>query len=279
MISRTVLITGCSSGFGMLIAATLCKDYKVYATMRDVKKAGPLKELAGDLAHRLTILPLDVNKPETIDAVVQTISQKDGRLHTLINNAGYGLGGFFEDLTDEEIRAQFETNFFGLQAVTRAALPLIRKSEGDRKVINISSIAGLTGTPCLSAYNASKWAVEGFSEALYYELKLFGIETVLVEPGRFKTKIFTDNIRLAKKMTDPRSPYHLYSTKLLKYLDKAVDTMQSNPEDLAALVKKILETPRPKFRYLIGWDARIRLVLKRLLPFSLYSWLILRRLR
>ncbi len=279
MISRVILITGCSSGFGMLIAARLCKDYTVYATMRNVQKATDLLELAGEYKDRLVVLPLDVTKRDSIVRVIQTIEQSEGQLHMLINNAGFGLGGFFEDLSESEIRDQFETNFFGLQAVTREALPLIRESSGDRKVINISSIAGLTGTPCLSAYNASKWAVEGFSESLYYELKLFGINTVLLEPGRFKTKIFTDNMRLAKKMKESKSPYYRYSMKLLDYLDKSVDSLQSDPKKVADLVCKIITLDTPKFRYLVGIDAKVRLFLKRLLPFSWYAGLILRRLR
>jgi NAD(P)-dependent dehydrogenase (short-subunit alcohol dehydrogenase family) len=277
MNEQVVLITGTSSGFGLLMAASLCKQHKVYATMRDVRKAQALKDAAGVHAGRLQVLPLDVTDSKSIIDVIDMIREKEGQLHCVINNAGYGIGGFFEDLTEKEIRDQFETNFFGLQKVTREALPLMRTSRGPRKVINISSIAGHTGTPCLSAYNASKWAVEGFSEALFFELKPFDIDVVLVEPGAFKTKIFTDNVRLAQFMKHKQSPYYEYSQKLLGYLEKMQGSLKADPKVVSKLVEKIVNHPTPKFRYLVGVDAKIRLFLKRLLPFSWYSGIILKK--
>lgn len=275
MNEQVILITGTSSGFGLLMAASLCKQHKVYATMRDVTKAKDLKEAAGVHSGRLHVLPLDVTDSKSILDVVETIKEKEGHLNCVINNAGYGLGGFFEDLTETEIRDQFETNFFGLQKVTREALPLLRTSRGPRKVINISSIAGHTGTPCLSAYNASKWAVEGFSEALYFELQPFGVDVVLVEPGAFKTKIFTDNVRLAQFMNHKQSPYYEYSQQLLGYLGRLQETLTTNPETVSKLVEKIINTNSPKFRYLVGRDAKLRLFLKRVLPFNWYAKLVL----
>lgn len=277
MNEQVVLITGTSSGFGLLMAAKLCKRHKVYATMRDVTKAKALKEAAGVHAGRLCVLPLDVTQSKSIIDVIDTIKEKEGHLNCIINNAGYGIGGFFEDLTEKEIRDQFETNFFGLQKVTREALPLIRESRGPRKVINISSIAGHTGTPCLSAYNASKWAVEGFSEALYFELQPFGVDVVLVEPGAFKTKIFSDNVKLAQFMKHKQSPYFNYSQQLLKRLKKVQETLSTDPKIVANLVVDIVNSSHPRFRYLVGRDAKLRLFLKRLLPFSWYSKIVLKK--
>ena len=277
MNEQVILITGTSSGFGLLMAASLCKQHKVYATMRDVTKAKALKEAAGVHSGRLHVLPLDVTDTKSIIDVIETIKENEGHLNCVINNAGYGIGGFFEDLTETEIRDQFETNFFGLQKVTREALPLIRESRGLRKVINISSIAGHTGTPCLSAYNASKWAVEGFSEALYFELQAFGVDVVLVEPGAFKTKIFTDNVKLAQFMKHKQSPYYQYSQHLLTYLKKVQETLTTYPEVVSNLVVSIVNMTKPKFRYLVGRDAKLRLFLKRLLPFSWYSKIVLKK--
>ena len=142
-----------------------------------LSKKQPLED---ELAKRKTqafIRELDVTKPSTIKNVVEEIQKTHFHIDVLINNAGYGIAGFFEDLSEEEIRAQMEVNFFGVQNVCREVIPLMRKrSQG--KIINISSIAGQVATPCLGAYNTSKWALEAFSESLYYELGLFGISVV-----------------------------------------------------------------------------------------------------
>jgi NAD(P)-dependent dehydrogenase (short-subunit alcohol dehydrogenase family) len=180
---RVILITGCSSGFGLLTAARLAaKGHFVWASMRDLSRK---KLLEDELAKRQTqafIRELDVTKPSTIKKVIEEIQKTHFHIDVLVNNAGYGLAGFFEDLSEEEIRAQMEVNFFGVQSVCREVIPLMRRrSQG--KIINISSIAGRVASPCLGAYNTSKWALEAFSESLYYELGLFGISVSLVEPG------------------------------------------------------------------------------------------------
>src|SRR5271163_4899610 len=154
---KVILITGCSSGFGLLTAVRLAaQGHFVWATMRDLSKKNFLEEELARRNAQATIRELDVTKPATIKNVVEEIQKTHSHIDVLINNAGYGIAGFFEDLGEEEIRSQMETNFFGVQKVCREVIPLMRqRSQG--KIINISSIAGQVATPCLGAYNASKW--------------------------------------------------------------------------------------------------------------------------
>jgi len=165
---KVILITGCSSGFGLLAAARLAgHGHLVWATMRDLAKKGPLEQELFKHNAQAFIRELDVTRPPTIKNVVEEILGAHSHIDVLINNAGYGIGGFFEDLSEEDIRSQMEVNFFGAQNACRAVIPLMRKrTQG--KIINISSIAGQVGTPCLGAYNSSKWALEAFSERLSY---------------------------------------------------------------------------------------------------------------
>jgi NAD(P)-dependent dehydrogenase (short-subunit alcohol dehydrogenase family) len=268
------LITGCSSGFGVLFAKRLSKTHRVYATMRNLDKKNDLESrLSQEELASITILQCDVTNNDSIKNVIKEIESKDNRLDALINNAGFGLGGFFEDLTEQEIRAQFETNFFGLQAVTREALPLLRHTP-QSKIINLSSIAGLVGTPGLSAYNASKWAVEGFSESLFFELYPFDVRVVLIEPGPYNTKVLKENAKLTAKMNDKESPYYEKSQKMIGKLEKLVKHLLEDPDVVASLVEKVVNQKNPKFRHVVGKTAVIRYILKRFTPFRLYAWLI-----
>jgi NAD(P)-dependent dehydrogenase (short-subunit alcohol dehydrogenase family) len=280
-----ILITGCSSGFGMLAAARLAAgNHQVYATMRDLNKKIALLEEADRRGSELSVLQLDVTDKASIRSAIQHIEKNVGRLDILINNAGYGIGGFFEDLTEEEIRSQFETNFFGVQNVTRAALPLLRKtaSQPERaglvKIINVSSIQGRSALPGMSAYAASKFSLEGFSESLALELAPLGIHVSLVEPGGFRTKIFTDNVRMAAGSTDPDSAYFVYSQHIKRRADQVIvsSVTTGDPEKVAQLIEKIIDRPRPRLRYLIGNFARLRLLMIRVLPWRWYSTIVRR---
>ncbi|MCR4336615.1 MAG: SDR family NAD(P)-dependent oxidoreductase, partial [Candidatus Omnitrophica bacterium] len=169
--------------------------------------------------------------------------------------------------------AQFDTNFFGVQNVTRAVIPLMRQQHRGR-IINISSIAGRSASPAFSAYNASKWALEGFSEGLRYELKPFGIDVLLVEPGTYKTKIFHENVKYAKNFDEPSSPYYKMSQHLKKRVLSYVQRCPKNPEEVAALVEKLIEAKNPKFRNIPDFPSRVLCTFRRLLPFRAYSFLI-----
>lgn len=280
-----ILITGCSSGFGMLATARLAASgHTVFATMRNLEKKTALLDEAARRGTQLHVLQLDVTDNASIESALHHVESEAGRLDILINNAGYGIGGFFEDLADEEIRAQFDTNFFGVQNVTRIALPLLRKTAllyekpGPVKIINISSIQGRSALPGMSAYAASKFALEGFSESLALELLPFGIHVVLVEPGAFRTSIFSGNVRLAEGSADPGSAYFQYSRYIKQRADQVVGSSitTGDPEVVAQLIEKIVNNPRPRLRYLIGMFARFRLLLERVLPWHWYSAVVRR---
>lgn len=280
-----VLITGCSSGFGMLTSARLAAaGYTVYATMRDLARKDGLLTEVKRRGGEVRLLPLDVTDDTSIAGVVAKIVAEEGKLHVVINNAGYGIGGFFEDLSEDEIRAQLETNFFGVQKVLRHTLPLLRKTAADEgksanvKIINISSGQGRSALPGVSAYAASKFALEGFSESLYFELQPFGVRVILVEPGSFHTEALDKNKRLAKRGGDPSSPYTLYSLKLQQRVDDMTksDRGTGDPEDVARIIEKIIKDPKPRLRYVVGTATKLRLLARGILPFRWFAALVLR---
>jgi NAD(P)-dependent dehydrogenase (short-subunit alcohol dehydrogenase family) len=264
---KVVLITGCSSGFGLLIAKRLSETCIVYATTRKTSKLTELQKLSS-VKHVL----LDVTSPEDCNEVMKTVHENEGRLDVLINNAGYVQGGFFEELTAEEILDQFDTNFFGLQSITRSALPLLRKTPHS-KIINLSSIAGVTAMPCLGAYNASKHALEGFSESLRFELIPFDVDVLLIQPGTFKTDIFSGNMKVANKMGDKSSDYYFFSSYVLDKLDSLLGRIKADPDKVAKVIFSYVFIKRPPFRTLIGLDAKLRYFLKWFLPFRAYEWI------
>ena len=282
---KIVLITGCSSGFGMLAAARLsASGHTVYASMRDLAKNNDLKL---ELKRRNTnchMIELDVCDDVSIQNTINTITEQEGKLDILINNAGYGIGGFFEDLSEKEVRDQFETNFFGVQKVTRIALPLMRetaiqsKDMFSTKIINVSSAQGRSALPGLGAYGSSKFALEGFSEGLYFELYPFGIEVVLLEPGTFSTKAIDDNSKEAKAGSNVQSPYVEFTNRLKDLHSKILDTRRGvgDPEDVAVIIEKIIKRKKNKLRYLAGTQAKIRVGLRSILPFNWFSKIILK---
>lgn len=272
--SKVILITGCSSGFGLLMAARFAsKGYVVIATMRNLSKQTELQDVVRKKGGKVDIFELDVIDKISIHRTVEKVIEQYKKIDVLINNAGYGIGGFFEDLSDEEIRAQMETNFFGVQNVTRAVLPHMRR-QNFGKIINISSVAGFSTSPAFSAYNASKWALEAFSESLRYELKSFGIDVLLIEPGTYKTKIFYENIRYAKNFDNSLSPYYLLSQKLKKKVLEYVNQCRKNPGQVAALAECLIEAKHPKFRNIPDMESKILFTLRKILPFRIYSWII-----
>jgi NAD(P)-dependent dehydrogenase (short-subunit alcohol dehydrogenase family) len=274
--SRVILITGASSGFGLYTAALLAaKGHIVYATMRDTSKSSDLlteaRTLGGDTD--LHILPLDVTRPDTVRVAVATILNEQKRIDVLINNAGFGIGGFFEDLSDAEFRSQFDVNFFGVLDLTRAVLPSMR-SMRKGLIINISSMCAFSGTPAFSAYVASKWALEGFTESLMMELLPFNVRAVLVEPGAYKTKIFFENAKHAHDFNNTASPYYDRNQFLRAFIDKHMNANSRDPREVARVIGRIVEQKDPSFRNIIGWPSKIRAVLVKFIPFKLYARLV-----
>jgi short-subunit dehydrogenase len=268
---KVILVTGCSSGFGLLTAVRLASQgHFVWATMRDLSKKDSLEKALANHHAQAFIRELDVTKPATIKKVVDEIQQKHAHIDVLINNAGYGIAGFFEDLDEEQIRSQMETNFFGVQNACREVIPLMRQRR-QGKIINISSIAGRIAVPCLGAYNASKWALEAFSESLYYELGLFGISVVLVEPGSYPTNIFTQNAHYARNFDNDQSPYFSISQRLKNISKNKIPKFKRNPEDIARLIEKIIHQSRPRLRYISDFSSWSRVMIQKILPPSITS--------
>lgn len=275
---KTILITGCSSGFGLLIAArTAASGHKVYATMRNPEKKAPLLSEVNRRGGEVQVLPLDVTDRSGIEEAMKTVAQESGNLDVLVNNAGYGIGGAFEDLSDEDIRQQFETNFFGVQNVTRAAIPLMRQKPG-AKIINMSSVQGFYSTPGFGAYSATKWALEAFSESLRYELSVFGIDVLLVRPGTFRTKIFDENVRYAENFFNENSPYYELSQHVKKLVDDHVAHSKNDPEDVARHVEKLINADKPPFRSIPDSGGRTLYFLRRVLPFRLFYGLVYKQI-
>ena len=272
MSPKIILITGTSSGFGLLTSARLgSAGHIVYATMRDLNKRQPLSDEIAKRAGHVQIRALDVTKPQTIQPVIAEILQKHGHIDVLINNAGQGLGGFFEDLSQEEIRQQMEVNFFGAQNVTRAVLPSMRERR-QGMIINISSVAGQSATPSLGAYSASKWALEAFSECLYHEIRPFGVKVVIVEPGSYPTKIFGDNARYAKNFNDPQSPYYSLSQRIKNSINRHINQSIRDPEQIARLIERIIALPNPKLRYVSDPLSWFELMVRKNLPPPVYNY-------
>lgn len=268
---KSILVTGCSVGFGKEIALYLAeRGYTVYATMRDLDKSGELAKEAAQRNVTLRILRLDVTDEESIAKTVATMVAETGGIYGVVNNAGTIVRGFFEDLSDAEIRSIFEANFFGVLAVTRAVLPHLRQARAGRVVV-ISSVAGRIGSPSGSAYSASRHAQEGFAESLRQEVEPLGIYVSLVEPGITKTESWTVDKGAAAKARDPNSPYYAWFKRAEAIFRKAMDTSPITTRDVAQVVYRALSEPRPRWRYLVGRRAGLVVMARKLLPSELFN--------
>ena len=274
MNGKIALITGSSSGFGLLTTVELAKrGYRVVATMRDTTRRGRLDEALGaaGLKDSVDVRRLDITDQGTLFATIDQIIKYHKRIDVLVNNAGFALAGFAEDLRYTEIRQQFETNFFGHVSVTKAVLPTMRAQKSGH-IIMVSSIAGRVGQPVVSSYSASKFALEGWSEALRIETHSLGIRVVLVEPGAFATDIWDRNVKLGAFAVDPRSPNHERGARYSEFVKTKVS--KADPKIVATLIGNIADNPNPKLRYLVGRDAKMQLWLKRLLPWKTFEKMI-----
>lgn len=261
MMHEVALITGCSSGIGYETALMLARNgFNTFATMRDTKKSNSFAKTSEKEKLALKILELDVNDDKSIENAINRVKSEAKRIDILINNAGYGLVGFFEDLTLDEIRNQFETNFFGVLNITKKVIPIMRMQKSGT-IVNISSGAGQVGFPGISAYVSSKFAVEGFSESLMYELSPFGIKVIIIEPGVIKSNFFR-NCVISEESTKNKSPY----SRSLDKIQKNIDLMQehaTSPTDVAKMILQVLSSDKPKQRYIVGNDVAMILEAKR----------------
>ncbi|AJH75241.1 oxidoreductase [Bacillus tropicus] len=276
MNKKVAIITGSSSGFGLLTTLELAKkDYLVIATMRNLEKQTNLLSQATqlNLLHNITVQQLDVTDQNSIHNF-QLVLKEINRVDLLINNAGYANGGFVEEIPVEEYRKQFETNLFGAISITQLVLPYMREQQSG-KIINISSISGQVGFPGLSPYVSSKHALEGWSESLRLEVKPFGIDVALVEPGSYNTNIWEVGKQLATNQSDTTSPYKEYMDKIQKHINSGSDTF-GNPIDVAKKIVDIAEAKRTTLRYPIGKGVKFMILARKILPWRLWEYLVLR---
>jgi len=250
---KVAVVTGSSSGIGFETSLTLARNgFLTYATMRNLGKGATIQSVATKEGLPIRVVQLNVTEERSINDAIHSIKSDVGKIDVLVNNAGYGLNGAFEDLAMEEIKAQFETNLFGVIRVTQAVLPIMRKQKSGI-IVNISSGAGRFGYPGGSAYVSTKFAIEGLSESMAYELEPFGIRVVLVEPGVIKTN-FVNSIVAAKKSQDPNSPY----TQLMQNVATSFQHMiegGSSTDVVAKVVLKAVTSENPTLRYLAGNDV------------------------
>lgn len=261
----TVLITGTSTGIGYATTEVLAaKGWRVFATMRNLDKKGPLEHALKDAGfeEQITIEQLDLNDPASIEAAVESVLAQTGNtLAAVVHNAGVAIAGAHEDLPDAEIRRVMETNFFGVLTLTRLLLPTFRAQRGGRIVI-VSSQSAFVGQPANSIYCASKWALEGWAESIAYELDGFGIDIILVEPGPYRTKIWSSTPRVLPS----GGAYTSWLRKVFHGADRHEANNARDPKEVANVIAGALEAPRPRFRYPVGFFARLDHLLRGKLP-------------
>ena len=252
---KVALVTGSSSGIGFETSLMLARaGFNTYASMRNLEKSKNITEIAKKEKLPLQVVQLDVNNDGSVKDAIVKILKADQRIDVLINNAGYGLFGSVEDTSIEEIKAQFETNFFGVVRVTQQVLPLMRR-QNSGTIVNVSSVGGRIGLPALSAYHSTKFALEGLSESIAFEHEPFGIRVVIIEPGVIRTNILNSSSS-AKKALDPKSPYFSLSQKLNDNFKSMMESeLSSPPEEVAKVILQAVTSENPQLRYSVGDDA------------------------
>jgi NAD(P)-dependent dehydrogenase (short-subunit alcohol dehydrogenase family) len=251
---KVAVVTGSSSGIGYETSLLLARNgFHTYATMRNLEKSVNIREIASKERLPLYTVQLDVTDNVSVKNAIDKILTESRRIDILVNNAGYALLGAIEDLSIDELKAQYETNFFGTVRVTQAVLPIMRKQKSGI-IVNMSSIGGRIGFPLSPAYVSTKFALECLSESMTYELEPFGIKVVIVEPGMIKTK-FMEGLVIANKAIDTASSlYH----KMLQKVQSVLDSMYKNgtlPDEVAKVILHAVTTTNPNLRYTVGEDA------------------------
>ncbi|NUP08543.1 MAG: SDR family oxidoreductase [Polyangiaceae bacterium] len=267
MKSRIVLVTGATSGIGRHTALDLARaGHRVFATGRRVDALESLRQQAEKEGLSIDTLALDVTKPSSIEQARVAIEQATNGygVDAVINNAGYGLVGPVESIGDEALRAQYETNVFGLLGVTRAFLPAMRQ-RGSGRIVNVSSIGGRITFPMMGVYNSTKYAVESLSDALRVELRPFGVGVSLIEPGAIRTE-FAD-VAMSTVAHDPSSPY-AGATADADAMRKKFEATMVGPEYVTRAIRKAVESRRPRARYVTPRSAGVAIWLFKLLPTS-----------
>jgi len=250
--SRVWFITGTSKGFGYLLAEeALKRGERVIATARDVSKLSRLARKYPDRIHTLT---LDVTNPNEIISIAQQGIAAFGHVDTLVNNAGYGVNGAIEEVSEDEFEPMFQTNIYGLIRVTRAFLPHFRQRRSGH-IFNLSSIGGLIGSPGWGFYNATKFAVEGLSEALAEEMKPLGVHVTVVEPGPFRTDFLGRSSKLARRQL---RDYATTAGKAREYLKTQSGKQPGDPQKAVEAIITAANSPKPPLHLILGQVALTR---------------------
>ncbi|GAB6991523.1 SDR family oxidoreductase [Paenibacillus pini] len=264
------LVTGCSSGFGLLICVELAlRGFTVIAGMRRPEAKGKLMDAAQEagVAEHVHVIELDVTLEEQVKQVVELIHERYGRIDVLVNNAGTAYGGFIEAIPLEVWREQMDANFIGVVSVTQTVLPLMREQQKGR-IIQMSSISGIMGFPGFGPYASSKFALEGFSECLALEMKPFGIDVILIEPGSYGTPIWDKGF--SQMSTKDNSPYRGMLEKVMTFSKQSAE-QGGDPRDVARLVAYTALRRSPSMRYALPHATRMMIAVKILLPDRLFQ--------
>jgi NAD(P)-dependent dehydrogenase (short-subunit alcohol dehydrogenase family) len=255
------VVTGSSSGIGFETSLLLAKNgFFTYATMRNIDKSDAIIDLKLKEKLPLEVLKLDVTNDKSVKEAIEKIINEQERIDVLVNNAGYALVGPLEELSIQEFKEQFETNLFGVIRVIQEILPIMRKQRHGT-IVNISSLAGRIGFPLTSAYVSSKFALEGLSESMAYEVEQFGIKVILIEPGVIKTN-FDKNLKIAKKASnntttnDSNSPYADITEKRIAGFKPRFESGSSSIEVAKVILKLVTsKNPPSELRFMVGDDA------------------------
>ena len=249
---KVAVITGTSSGIGFETALALAREgYHTYATMRDITKSDKIKEIEKKESLKIDVLELDVDNEDSAKTAIQQILDQKQRIDVLVNNAGWGLWGCVEDVSVDEFRAQFETNFFSIIRLIQEVGPTMRK-QGSGTIVNVSSVAGRIGFPASPAYISSKFALEGLSESLRLEMAPFGVNVVIIEPGVIKTN-FLNPMKMAKR-SESDTVYRDITVKVTSGV-KMMAEMGTHPKEVADIIVKAIRNEKPLPRYIVGNDA------------------------
>jgi NAD(P)-dependent dehydrogenase (short-subunit alcohol dehydrogenase family) len=253
--TRVAVVTGSSSGIGYETSLLLARNQiTTYATMRNLSKSNGLREIASKEKIPLNVAQLDVDNDSSVNNAINNIVKENGRIDILVNNAGYDLFGSLEESSIEEIKQQFETNVFGVMRTTKTVIPTMRK-QGNGTIVNISSVGGKVGLfPFTTAYHATKFAIEGFTESLRQELADFNIHIILIEQGAISSS-FATNIKTAKGFDSNKSPYAKLGQQVLQGFESLFATYSSHPSKVAQTILDLLNSPNPELRNAVGKDA------------------------
>ena len=257
---KVAVVTGTSSGIGFETALALAREgYYTYATMRDTTKSDKIQELAKKESLKIDVIELDVDDENSVKTAIQKILEQKQRIDVLVNNAGWGLWGCVEDVSINEFKAQFDTNFFSIIRLIQEVVPTMRK-QGSGTIVNVSSVVGRIGFPASPAYISSKFALEGLSESLRFELAPFGVNVVIIEPGVIKTN-FMKNMKMAEK-SESDTVYRDITVKVVSGV-KMMAEMGTHPKEVADTIVKATKDEKPLPRYVVGNDASMFLEAKK----------------